>query len=467
MTSTSDTGTGTGSTPPPAGHVLVRFTAAVHAAADRVAEAPGWSMTEAEAAAAVVGLTRLEARVGELRLRALAAADAADVAKGDASSSTGAWLAGATRQRRAGAAADVRFAAALDGEFEATRAALAGGEVLVEQARVVVAAVQALPAGLDAATRRRAEAHMLELAGEFDAKELARLGRHLFEVLDPAEAERRLGEKLEREERESARKTFLSMRDNGDGTVTGKFKISAFTAAQLTRGLSALMTRRHHAATAAARMMHPDRHPLGADDWQHPAGRPGHPGNEEAEAEAAEAERERQRLLSRPERLGQAFAAYITRFPADRLPRLGGVNATVVVTMTMEQLVEGVRGACMLDTGEHVSAAMARQLACEAGVIPAVLGSDSQVLDLGRLVRFHTGAQRLALGLRDRGCTAEGCARPAWACEAHHKTPWSQGGLTTVDDGILLCPWHHHRAHDPRYRVDYLPSGKTRFHRRT
>ena len=49
--------------------------------------------------------------------------------------------------------AEVRFAVALDAEFAATRAALAAGSVLVEQARVIMAAVRDLPDGIDVETR--------------------------------------------------------------------------------------------------------------------------------------------------------------------------------------------------------------------------------------------------------------------------------------------------------------------------
>jgi hypothetical protein len=39
--------------------------------------------------------------------------------------------------------------------------------------------------------------------------------------------------------------------------------------------------------------------------------------------------------------------------------------------------------------------------------------------------------------------------------------------MTTVADGVLLCGFHHHRAHDARYDATRLPSGDVRFHRRT
>ena len=68
--------------------------------------------------------------------------------------------------------------------------------------------------------------------------------------------------------------------------------------------------------------------------------------------------------------------------------------------------------------------AQARRLACNAHIIPAVLGGDSEVLDLGRAQRLFTAAQRRALLLRDRTCRAEGCDIPGTWAEAHHWVAW-------------------------------------------
>ena len=65
------------------------------------------------------------------------------------------------------------------------------------------------------------------------------------------------------------------------------------------------------------------------------------------------------------------------------------------------------------------------------------------------------------------GCTAHGCETPPGMCHAHHDTPWSEGGLTNVETGRLLCPHHHRRIHDPKYQARRMPSGKIAFHRRT
>jgi hypothetical protein len=168
--------------------------------------------------------------------------------------------------------------------------------------------------------------------------------------------------------------------------------------------------------------------------------------------------------------LGEAFGELLERVPADRLPTAGGVSATVVVLLDYDQLLTGI-GAARLDTGEQVSAATARRLACQAGVIPVVyqrlLGGRSVVLDMGRTTRFHTSHQRIAMNVEQGGCSAVGCDRPAGWCHAHHQVPWAEGGGTSLTNGRLLCPFHHRRAHDHRYTTQDLPSGKLEYHLRT
>ena len=112
-------------------------------------------------------------------------------------------------------------------------------------------------------------------------------------------------------------------------------------------------------------------------------------------------------------------------------------------------------------TGDRITAEQARRLACQAGIIPVVLGGDSVPLDLGRKQRLYEDAQRVAMILRDKKCRAEGCDIPAGWCEGHHKLPWGHDGETNYQDGVLLCPWHappgprrplRHRLHGERRR---------------
>jgi hypothetical protein len=55
----------------------------------------------------------------------------------------------------------------------------------------------------------------------------------------------------------------------------------------------------------------------------------------------------------------------------------------------------------------------------------------------------------------------------AWLCHVHHDEPWSHGGHTTVRNGRLLCPRHHHRVHDRAFETTRRPDGRIELHRRT
>jgi hypothetical protein len=137
----------------------------------------------------------------------------------------------------------------------------------------------------------------------------------------------------------------------------------------------------------------------------------------------------------------------------------------MMVHVKYQNLLDGLASA-RLDTGVHASAGQARRLACNAGIVPVVLGGDSEVLDLGRVRRLHSTAQRRALSVQYDSCAAEGCERPFAWCEIHHPHAWSEGGETSLDNGIPLCGHHHRRAHDDRFTLTILPTGEARFRRR-
>ena len=160
------------------------------------------------------------------------------------------------------------------------------------------------------------------------------------------------------------------MYDDGHGKVHGRFTLDTLTGAALSKALYAIAAPKHQASQG----------PLG----------------------------ERRPT---PERLGHAFTDYIRRYPTKRLPKTGGLNATVVVLMDLDTLMGGLKAA-HLDTGEAISPGAARRLACEAGIIPAVLNGNSQVLDLGRKKRFYTEGQRIAKTIEAGGCEVEGCDAP-------------------------------------------------------
>ncbi len=139
-----------------------------------------------------------------------------------------------------------------------------------------------------------------------------------------------------------------------------------------------------------------------------------------------------------------------------------GVRTALVVRIDARDLETGVGVGSIDGTAQPVSVRELRRLAGDAGVIPAVLGGDSEVLDLGRQVRLFTGAQRLALLERDGGCAK--CHAPPEHCEAHHIRWWERGGGTDLANGVMLCTRCHHDMHrqgwDIRVRggvVEFVP----------
>jgi len=138
----------------------------------------------------------------------------------------------------------------------------------------------------------------------------------------------------------------------------------------------------------------------------------------------------------------------------DRTAVDGVPPVTVIVRIGLNELRTGVGAGEIDGIAAPVSAGTVRRMAADAGIIPVVLGADSEVLDLGRARRLLTTAQRRALAERDGGCAWPGCPHPPSYTEAHHIRWWNaHGGATDLSNGILLCSSHHHRVHDDGWQI--------------
>ncbi len=130
-----------------------------------------------------------------------------------------------------------------------------------------------------------------------------------------------------------------------------------------------------------------------------------------------------------------------------------GSTTALHVTITLADLRAGTGAGEVLGTvadGTLLAPDTLRRLACDAALIPHVLGTENEPLTLGRVARLFTRAQRRHLWLRDRGCTWPGCtAPPAWA-RAHHVRHWADDGPTDTTNAALLCQRHHTTVHRRR-----------------
>ena len=135
------------------------------------------------------------------------------------------------------------------------------------------------------------------------------------------------------------------------------------------------------------------------------------------------------------------------------LPALS--SATLVIASDLAELTTGIGTANIDGVAECISADSARRLAASADLIPAVLGGESEVLDLGTTRRHFNRAQRRALALRDGGCAWPGCPHPPSFTQAHHIRWWKRDkGPANLSNGILLCSGHHHRIHNDGWQIE-------------
>ncbi|MGC4110075.1 MAG: DUF222 domain-containing protein [Nocardioides sp.] len=418
--------------------------AGIHAALDEVTASgvdPLYVSTR-DKKSLLVGLTRLQARVAALRAEVLAVAE--DVAVETADRTAATWLATEARVEVRDVLAAERLGGRLRHHWPAVAAAAKDGAISWEQAQIITGALNQLPSDLDTELVGKAEAHLVTEAGQFGPRPLRRLARKILDVIAPDLADAHEHALLLAEEDRARANTRLSFRRRGDGTTDLHGRLPDPIANRLRVYLEAYTSpRRHLTQPETDTDNHTDNHTDNGSVDQLPIAR----------------------------RRGEAFCALLEHLPANGLPRSGGSATQILVALDHATLVSQldeagvVTGVARTSTGDDLTPGQARRLACNAGIIPHVLGGKSQILDQGRSRRLFTGPIRIAMDVRDGGCRVRGCdIPPAW-CEAHHLDPWHTGGRTSLDKGALLCAHHHHTIHDPRYTVTHHPNGDITFQR--
>jgi len=358
-------------------------------------------MAGADVEAGLELLTSIEARLAAVKLALVAEADGRRLGRADGAVSTAGWLRQRLLTHPSTAARTVDLAGALRGPCTATGGALAAGQLSPDHAHTIVAAMASLPP-VDAGVRARAEEFLIAQASVLDPVLLARAGRALAQTLHSTP------DADERARRAEATRT-MSRAVTADGMVCWHGWLDPEADAVLCAALDPL------AAPHPANDGTPD---------------PRTPGRRRADA------------LIDLARLALA---------SPTMPNSGGLRPTLNVTIDWQtlsrQLTSRTAGAGRLHTGEPITPEAARRIGCDAKILPILLGSAGQPLDIGRSTRTITATIRAALNVRDNGCAFPGChALKAW-CDGHHITHWAHGGETTLHNLVLLCGTHHKTVH--------------------
>lgn len=293
------------------------------------------------------------------------------------------------------------------------------GSVSPEQVDIITRALDKVScAGFDPADIDAGERLLTDFAQTFGTKDLKRLADQTVDAINP--------DGTVPDDALNADRRQLTMRQCRDGMYAGEFRLSGCVGAKLTALLQPL------ARPRIDKMTVPDDASLGSVD-ERTFGQRSHDALEE--------------ICDRVLRAGNVVGT-------------GGAPATVIVTVTLEDLLDKLGYATTSD-GTLVSTEELLLLANEAEIIPAVMNRAGMPLSLGRSRRIASSSQSHALIARDRGCSFPGCDRaPEW-CERHHIVEWVDGGFTDVDNLTLLCRYHHHNfaggGWTCRMNADQLP----------
>ncbi|MGW5556108.1 DUF222 domain-containing protein [Micromonospora sp. NPDC003944] len=375
-----------------------------------------WALPEHELIAALDAAHRLEQRLAAVKLALIREIDGRGTARAQGASSTAVWLRERLRLTVPAGRRLVDVATALDVGNPGIRQALADGVISLDQARVIADTATTVHATAGAEATEKAVSLLVDWAGQFEPNLLRRLGSRILDHVAPDLADAAAKAALDAEAARSARDRHLTLSEQTDGRLRLTGTLDAETAGLLRAAIDPLTA------------------PSGSDDQRSPGQR-------------------RHDALADVCRLSLRTA---------ELPEHGGDSAQIVVTTTYDALAAKL-GAGTLDTGLQVTPQTVRRLACDATLLPAVLGGAGQILDVGRQRRLITGPLRRALVLRDKGCTFPGCDRPPRWCDAHHIEHWADGGQTSLTNAVLLCGHHHRHLHHSGWTVRLASDGQPEF----
>jgi hypothetical protein len=136
-------------------------------------------------------------------------------------------------------------------------------------------------------------------------------------------------------------------------------------------------------------------------------------------------------------------------------PTISGAAPTVLVTVPAEVISNRQGTGLAVGVADPVPYSAIEQIICDGGIQPVFLGPDGQIVALDIKQRAFSRAQKLAIIARD-GPTCKECDIPASAAEVHHVIPWSEGGKTVVDNGVILCWYHHRLMHAGEWRIEMV-----------
>jgi hypothetical protein len=139
---------------------------------------------------------------------------------------------------------------------------------------------------------------------------------------------------------------------------------------------------------------------------------------------------------------------------------LGSGAPIVRITVASESLETGVGLARIDGQSAPVSLQTAQRLLCDAEIHTVAFDPNGHYVESNSDSRLYSRKQREVLAAKFGGCMDPDCDRPPSWCEAHHILQWLRDHeRTLINNGILLCKYHHLLYHNKGYEIVVDRSG--------
>ena len=344
------------------------------------------------------------------------------------------WLADVGRTTPSAAGSALRTSTALR-QLPLVVDAVLDAVLTPEQAAVL----SRLVGRIDADALTESQAQLVEVAAPMTPVELGAWVRHLIAThCEPV---------LEADEAAGQRKRYLQTRRDADGTLRGRFVLSAEDSEVVLTVLEPLARRDGSSDSRTAGQRRADALVEVCEQVARHGDLPDSGGQRTQvsyvlPADWAARDLEAQRCTGCGPRC------------AEHRPAVFG--ATVAASLQHATGVPAEHGCAVGAWSGPQTRGRIEALLCDARVTRVLLDGEGQVRGLEALRDQVTPTQRRALAARDLGCAARGCTRPPAACDAHHLLARKDGGGTSLANLVLLCRRHHVLWHLGRLQLRHL-----------
>jgi hypothetical protein len=299
-------------------------------------------------------------------------------------------------------------------------AAITAGKLSGEQLAIIRKGLGAPSAGVSVQMLTEAAKLLVDEAMSLTVNQLARRAVEVRDEIDPAGIS-------EREERRRAKRRLIYIPANAEGIAKLIWEMDPETAAPV----KALYDRLTSPKRGGPRFV------------------------DEAEQAKADQIADDDRTL---EQIGSDGFLHLVEAGADAddSQLLGSGGPVVKYTVVKDEFDNGT-GIGRIEGAEAtpVSQETLERLVCGGATEEIIFDKDLNPIDVGRLLRLYTSKQKSALAVRDGGCMWPGCDRPPSWTEAHHVDHHHKGGKTTIENGILLCRFHHLLLHNNHWNITH------------